>query len=270
MDTIQITITAGEREQEVLISQLDELGANGFEQTPEALIAYFSANRFNSYDVEAALKGFPHETGTIPEQNWNAVWESNFQPVVVDDFCAVRADFHTPITGVQYEMIITPKMSFGTGHHATTYMMMEQMRHLHFSNSKVLDFGTGTGILAILAEKLGAAAIEGIDVDAWSIENANENIQRNNCSRITLELGAQLPAGPFDIILANINRNVLLDYMHQLKKALVPGGKILLSGLLREDEAVINGACEKEGLVYIRGTEQNNWVSLLYERKSDN
>ncbi|HEY6957173.1 MAG TPA: 50S ribosomal protein L11 methyltransferase, partial [Flavisolibacter sp.] len=159
MNSIQVSIAANEQQQEILISQLSDLGAEGFEQTDDYLLAYFNEYTFKSYEVNQLLKDHSFTLNTIKEQNWNEVWESNFQPVVVDSFCAIRAEFHDAINSVKHEIIITPKMSFGTGHHATTYMMIEQMRDFDFKNKSVFDFGTGTGILAILAEKLGAASI---------------------------------------------------------------------------------------------------------------
>jgi len=184
--------------------------------------------------------------------------------VVVENFCAVRAHFHEPITNVEHEIIITPKMSFGTGHHATTYMMMQQMQHIDFKNKAVFDFGTGTGILAILAEKRGAENIAAIDMDDWSIENAKENFQRNHCSRISVSLSSILPEDKFDVILANINRNVLLNYMEGLVKKAKPGGVVLMSGLLAADEDEITNAAEKQGLQFKKKEEKNGWISLLF------
>ncbi len=265
MNSIQISIIATEQEQEILISQLEELYANGFEQTQDALIAYFPENNFESYAVNGILKNYQYSISTVEEQNWNAVWESNFEPVVVEDFCAIRAEFHEPITNVSYEIVITPKMSFGTGHHATTYMMIQQMKDMDFTGKHVFDFGTGTGILAILAEKLGSEKIQAIDVDDWSIENARENINRNGCSKINVELSSQLPAQQFDIILANINRNVILQYMPGLKEILNnEQGKLLLSGLLVSDKEDIMKACMNQGLKLIKELERNNWISLLF------
>lgn len=265
MNSIQISIIATEQEQEILISQLEELYANGFEQTQDALIAYFPENNFESYAVNGILKNYQYSITTVEEQNWNAVWESNFEPVVVEDFCAIRAEFHEPITNVSYEIVITPKMSFGTGHHATTYMMMQQMKDMDFTGKHVFDFGTGTGILAILAEKLGSEKIQAIDVDDWSIENAWENINRNGCSKINVELSSQLPAQQFDIILANINRNVILQYLPGLKEILNnEQGELLLSGLLVSDKEDIMKACMNQGLKLIKELERNNWISLLF------
>jgi ribosomal protein L11 methyltransferase len=170
MKHIQLSIEVPEPEQEILIAQLISLNASGFEQTDTHLLAYFEEEAFPSYDVHELLKKFPYHITTVGEQNWNAAWEKSFEPVVVENFCAVRAHFHQPIQGVAHEIVITPKMSFGTGHHATTYMMLEQMQQLDFSGKTVLDFGTGTGILAILAEKRGAEHITAMDNDAWSYE----------------------------------------------------------------------------------------------------
>lgn len=265
MNHFQLTILATPDQQDILISQLSDLDATGFEQTDTHLIAYFPEDNFQSYDVTELLKDFSYHTTAIQETNWNEEWEKNFQPVTIGDFCAVRADFHAPIPRVKHEIIITPKMSFGTGHHATTHMMIEQMEAIDFTSKTVFDFGTGTGVLAILAEKLGAASVVAIDVDEWSIENAGENCIRNNCSNIHLQLSTTIPADKqFDVVLANINRNVILQYIYELKKNLVPGGFILFSGLLSTDEDVIADAATLHEFQLLRKLERNNWISLLY------
>ncbi|MBO9683628.1 MAG: 50S ribosomal protein L11 methyltransferase [Flavisolibacter sp.] len=263
MSSIQLSIEANEEQQEILISQLSDLGADGFEQTGNYLIAYFNENMFKSYEVNELLKDYSFTTNTIEEKNWNEVWESNFEPVVVNNFCAIRAEFHQPITTVEHEIIITPKMSFGTGHHATTYMMIEQMQHIDFKDKMVFDFGTGTGILSILAEKSGASNIAAIDVDDWSIANAKENIERNNCSKISVNLSSQIPKQKFDIVLANINRNVILSYLPELNACLKENSYLLLSGLLTSDEKDIMEACSSHNLRLLKHTERNNWISLL-------
>ena len=264
MNSIQLSIEANEDKQEILISQLIELGATGFEQTDTTLLAYFNENNFLGEAVNEVVKNYTIIVATIEERNWNEIWESNFQPVVVADFCAIRAEFHEPIINVEHEIIITPKMSFGTGHHATTFMMIEQMRNLDFINKVVFDFGTGTGILAILAEKLGAGRIKAIDVDEWSVINAEENIQRNGCNRITLEQTTQLPTEMFDIILANINKNVIIEYLPILLPIVKPEGQILFSGLLKDDEADITEASINLGLKCIAKKQKENWISLLF------
>jgi ribosomal protein L11 methyltransferase len=263
MNTIKISITAGEEVQDILISSLSELGATGFEQQDNILLAYFPELDFNSYEVNKILKPYPHSLETIEEQNWNHVWESNFQPVVVDDFCAIRADFHEPILNVEHEIIITPKMSFGTGHHATTYMMVSQMRNMDLTGKSVFDFGTGTGILAILAEKLGAMEIFAIDVDDWSITNTLENMERNGCEKIKVMLTSILPERKFDVVLANINRHVIEQYLPSLKIILAEDGKILFSGLLVEDATFIIEKCGADFKLEKR-EEKNNWLSLLF------
>jgi ribosomal protein L11 methyltransferase len=264
MNTVQVTIKATEQQQELLISQLEDLNATGFEQTDDHLIAYFPELHFNSYEISRLLAGREFHTTFLAEQNWNQVWESNFQEVVVGTFCGIRADFHPPIDGVAYEILITPKMSFGTGHHATTYMMIDQMQHLECKGRAVLDFGTGTGILAILAKKMGAATVVAIDVDEWSIKNALENSRQNNCPDISFHLTSDIPLGKFDILLANINRNVILEYLHDLTHAVVPSGSLLFSGLLQVDQADIMAACNREGLELVKQIEKNNWISLLF------
>src|SRR5882757_8665315 len=196
-----------------LIAQLSIRGFEGFEEERNALKAFIRRQDLD----ETELRSFCNEQGLrftqseIENKNWNAEWEANFQPVVIDDFCAVRAGFHPAVPGIQYDIIITPKMSFGTGHHATTWMMVKAMAGIDFNHRPVFDFGTGTGVLAILAEKLGAKEIVAIDNDDNSIENAAENLAANGCRRCHLFKSADLNGiGHFDIILANINRNTIL------------------------------------------------------------
>ena len=174
---------------DLLIAQLSEIGFNGFEEEENNLKAFVPIYDFVEAAVNeiAASHHLSFYKSTIEETNWNAVWESNFQPVIVDNFVGIRADFHEPIMGVEHEIVITPKMSFGTGHHATTFMMIQQMREIDFTGKSVFDFGTGTGILAILAEKLGADKVFAVDYDEWSIENAKENLEKNNCFKCVLK-----------------------------------------------------------------------------------
>lgn len=264
MRHIQFDIIANPFQQEELIALLDEYNPSGFEQTDEMLKAYFEEAGFKQDEILQIIKGYDFTINHVEEQNWNQVWEQNFQPVVVENFCAVRAHFHEPIKNVAHEIIITPKMSFGTGHHATTYMMMQQMQEMNFDGKTVFDFGTGTGILAILAEKLGAAKIAAIDVDDWSIENAKENFERNGCSHITVSLSSTLPSDEYDVVLANINRNVILAYIEPLAKLIKRGGQVLFSGLLVADEEAIRAAAEQQNLQFIRRAERLGWISLLF------
>jgi ribosomal protein L11 methyltransferase len=250
---------------EILIAELAESGYEGFEEEEGSLKAFIPENIFDEQLLNniASAGNISYAKKLIKEANWNKVWESNFQPVFVDDFVAIRADFHEPISSTQFEIVITPKMSFGTGHHATTYMMIQQMRSIDFQNKSVFDFGTGTGVLAILAEKLGAKKLTAADNDEWSITNAAENIKRNSCSNIDLLLSSEVPADrQFDIILTNINKNVILANIRTLKQQLKKDGSLLLSGLLNEDESDILSATDKSGLKLISKMEQNSWISL--------
>lgn len=252
---------------DILIAQLSEIGFDGFQEEEQHLKAFIPASDLDEVAVNEIVNrlNIPFIKSTIEETNWNAVWESNFQPVVVDDFVAIRANFHAAATGVEHEIVITPKMSFGTGHHATTFMMIQQMREIDFNNKTVFDFGTGTGVLAILAEKLGAATIYAVDNDEWSILNTKENIERNNAEKIRLEKIDVVTGGePFDIILANINRNVILDNFSALKNKLPKNGTLLLSGLLEEDESIIMEAATSLALTLQKKILFNNWISLRF------
>lgn len=259
--------TISAEQSDLLIAQLSEIGFDGFEEEENKLKAFIPADDFIGTAVKeiAASQNLSFTQTTIEETNWNAVWESNFQPVIVDDFVGIRADFHEPITGVEHEIVITPKMSFGTGHHATTFMMIQQMREIDFTGKIVFDFGTGTGILAVLAEKLGASKIFAVDYDEWSIENAEENLKRNNCSKFELQK-ADTATGKaqYDVILANINKNVILDNFSVLVKQLTPTGVLLLSGLLQTDETDISAAASKFSLKLEKITSRNNWISLRF------
>jgi ribosomal protein L11 methyltransferase len=250
---------------DLLIALLNEIGFDGFEEDDNNLKAYIPNNKFDKLILQKTIGPFQisFSEKTIEETNWNTVWESSFEPVVVDNFVAVRAHFHEPMKEAKYEIVITPKMSFGTGHHATTYMMLEQMGKADFKDKSVLDFGTGTGVLAILAEKMGAKKIVAVDNDEWSIENASENITQNNCVAVEIKPGANADTGTmFDIILANINKNVILENLALLAKQLLPGGILLLSGLLVTDEEEILSECNKKGLIFDAKSERHNWLFI--------
>ena len=263
---IQITFPDLVAEQkEILIAQLADAGYEGFEETANGLEAFINKKDFSkSLLNEITFKYQIHYSEKIIENiNWNQVWESNFQPVTVNDFVSIRADFHEPVKNVIHEIIITPKMSFGTGHHATTYMMIEQMQKLDFANKTVFDFGTGTGVLAILAEKLGAKKITAVDNDDWSIENAIENIARNNCKKIAIKKAFDaVDENKSDIILANINRNVILENFQSLSHQLNHPGILLISGILEEDVDEILKAASVQRVKLDKKLIRNNWVSL--------
>ena len=212
-----------------------------------------------------------------PSQNWNEIWESNFEPVVVEDWVGVRADFHAPIANVQHELVINPKMAFGTGHHETTWMCLHTMRGLDFKGKKVLDYGCGSGILSILASKMGASEIEAVDIEEESYLNTAENAKRNGVSNITA-LHGQLDAvksTDFDIVLANINRNVILDSLFELSQMVKPGGWLIASGFLKEDEMVVVDVAWRVAFILTainektRETEAGKmtWLCLLFEKR---
>lgn len=251
---------------DIIIAKL-QITAEGFEETDNGLKVIFLKENYNQDEITelASTYQLPYETEEIAPQNWNAVWESNFSPVIVDDFVGIRASFHEPLQQVQHEIVITPKMSFGTGHHATTYLMMQQMRKISFYEKSVFDFGTGTGVLAILAHRLGAKSIYANDIDEWSILNAQENFDRNKAAGIHLvQTDSAIMGKSFDIILANINRNVLLENMEDLSLQLNPGGQLLLSGILEEDLAVIKEAAESHQLSHIEKNGSHNWLCLNF------
>jgi ribosomal protein L11 methyltransferase len=223
---------------EILIAKLTEMGWAGMEEIENGLIAYADETLVDMEELLAFTNtlGINFKKSNIEERNWNALWESNFDPVIIPDKIHVRAHFHPQLGGFEHEILITPKMSFGTGHHATTRMMMKAMLDIDFNNKSVIDFGTGTGILAILAEKLKAKNIEAIDNDSWSFTNVQENIAANACKNISIQLGTNLDSlGKADILLANINKSVLLDHALAIRNHLNDNGKLLLSGLLKAD-----------------------------------
>ncbi|HTN17551.1 MAG TPA: 50S ribosomal protein L11 methyltransferase [Chitinophagaceae bacterium] len=269
MHYLQLSIPVTDADtRDLLIASLSELGAEGFEEGDTALKAFVPESDYDetAFTEALAVFGLVAEKETIAPRNWNAEWESDFEPVIIGDFCTIRAHFHQMPVSTQYDIVITPKMSFGTGHHATTHLMVEQMACLDLQGKKVLDFGTGTGILAILAEKLGAAEVIAIDNDEWSFDNAQENVQLNDCSRTKVSMDdIEVFSGreTFSIILANINRHILLRYMKVMYELLNAGATLLMSGLLTEDEAIVSAAAAAEGFTIQSVNTRNNWITIL-------
>lgn len=266
-DYNELTITADETTREILIAELAAIGYDGFEETGDELKAYIPAADYSQPDLNIIFNKYhvKYSKSDISKQNWNQVWESNFEPVQVDDFVGIRAGFHPSFKNVAHEIVITPKMSFGTGHHATTYMVMKLMEEIDFKGKTVFDFGTGTGILAILAEKLGAKQVIGVDNDDWCIENASENISINQCKNIDIHKVDRMNDDVrYDIILANINRHIILDNLVALKQSIAENGQLILSGLLKSDEHEILEACVALELRHKKTLERNGWIALWF------
>jgi ribosomal protein L11 methyltransferase len=271
MQYVKVSFVITTQEQsDMLVALLANAGYDGFEESEGELLAYIESPKFHADELKsvAEAQGAGYSTELIPAQNWNSLWESNFPPVMVADFCTIRAHFHDIQVTTPYEILITPKMSFGTGHHATTQLMMLLMKDVGMKGKRVLDFGTGTGVLAILAEMLGAAHVLAIDNDDWCVENAIENAERNNCKNIRVRKGSpdEADGGKYGVILANINRHILLEYMPLLYDKLDGGGTLLMSGLLSEDRAIIISAAVDEGFIFQKELEQGNWIALSFGR----
>jgi ribosomal protein L11 methyltransferase len=270
---LQITIdTKDDEESDILVARLSQSGFEGFEEEPNKLHAFIPESLFDVSKVEkiiAEIKGMadPYhiffKTEIIEPRNWNAEWEKDFEPVIVENFCAIRAEFHQPFPDLPYDLIITPKMSFGTGHHPTTFMMVAAMKDLDLLNHSVLDFGTGTGVLAILACKMGATSVLATDSDERSIENAIENTALNDCGRILIEQRDSLSGtGKFDFILANINLLVILENMDILRQHLNQSGVFIGSGVLESDEEKIMIKATTAGFTMERLMLKDNWMSF--------
>jgi ribosomal protein L11 methyltransferase len=256
---------------EILIAELGFSGFESFVETPEGVIAYiqevdhFDAILDDIQILNSKKFNISFEFEPIAQTNWNAEWEKNFNPIIVEDRCAIRAPFHEAFN-VEYDIVIEPKMSFGTGHHETTYMMIQHILATDFTNKSVLDMGCGTGLLAILAEKKGATAIEAIDIDNWCYLNSLENVTRNGCKHITvLEGDASLLSGKqYDIIIANINRNILLTDLSTYVSCLNEKGSLFLSGFYDSDCELIETTCNQLNLKLENTLMRNHWVALKF------
>jgi ribosomal protein L11 methyltransferase len=267
------TITTEDYQQDLLINALGEIGFDTFEELDFGFKAYIPADDFNQPLLDETLTAyqdmftFSYDITLIPQKNWNEVWESNFEPIEIGNQIFVRATFHQPRPEFKYEIVIDPKMAFGTGHHQTTSMMLQLMLENDFEGKKVLDMGCGTGILAIMAAKLGAAEIVAIDYDPVCYESTIENANLNNTGNITALCGSKevIPAVTFDTILANINRNILIDQMERYSEVLKPGGEIYFSGFYETpDLEIITDEARKYGLKYISHKKDKDWVAAKF------
>ncbi len=271
---IDLKIKPVEPGRDILLAMLDALGYDSFEETPQGLKAYVETADFSPEELES-LPLFNSEefelsysTEKLETINWNEEWERNYEPVRLGNKLLIRAPFHPPQGEFEHEILIEPKMSFGTGHHFTTRLMAQAMFSLDFQGKKVLDMGTGTGILAILAQQLGAEDIEAIDNFEWAVENTAENAERNQAHKVKAELGdaTVLPGRKYQILLANINRNVLLEDMKTYVDTLEKGGDLLLSGFFEHDFALIDAEAQKQGLRFVNKIEEERWQCCHYRK----
>ena len=256
---------------DILIAELGEKGFESFVEQGDGLLAYILKSEWQEGALEdlyvLQLPDFKISwtSKEIEQQNWNAEWERNFHPIKVGDKCMVRAPFHEK-ENVEYDIVIEPKMSFGTGHHETTYMMLQHILDTDFQGKSVLDMGCGTGVLAILAKMKGADEVDAIDIDEWCYLNSLENVERNHCADIQVFQGdsGMLEGRTYDIILANINRNILLEDIPVYAKCLQKGGALFLSGFYLEDLDIISSKCAAHGLEFEKNLEKNRWISAKY------
>ncbi len=276
MAHIELTFKISNIEEgEMLVALLSELQFDGFQEDDGYLKAYIKEINFqySEFNNLVEYKGIKYSKSIIKDENWNADWESSFEPVSVFHptneslFAFVRADFHSSNPNAAYDLLITPKMSFGTGHHATTLQMMQQMSGIEFTNKSVIDFGTGTGLLSILAEKMGASAILAIDNDDWSINNAKENIAANNCSKIEVLKAetCKYSTDKADILLANINLNVIIENLDNILSSCKHPVKMLFSGILTVDETKILPILAARGINILNVASNNNWLVIIGE-----
>ena len=273
--TIQVSITASAEICEILMAELAEIGFDIFEDSPNGLHAFCIENLFDQEQMQSIfdryqLLGPIHFTQqTIEKQNWNEVWETNYDPICIGDKVIIRASFHEPQPGFEMDLVINPKMSFGTGHHETTSLMVENLFAIDLHNKSVLDAGTGTGILAFVAKKRGAKKVRGFDIDEWSVENSIENAGLNHCEDIIFVKGTirEEDSTVYDVLIANINRNILLDEMEEYSKRLASGGYLLLSGFYTQDIPSIEKKAAQFGIQKVNSLEKNNWVSLLMKKQ---
>lgn len=263
---------------EILIAELGNVGFESFTENEEGVIAYIQKTDWQKdllNDVQLLQSEeieISYEIEEIEQVNWNSEWEKNFEPIQVDDLVSIRAPFHPdPLQmniGIKYDIVIEPKMSFGTGHHETTHLMIQQLIDLDLKDKTVLDMGCGTGILAIFAEMKGAGKLDAIDIDPWCYENSKENIQRNNCKHISVFEGdaSLLNKKKYDVIIANINRNILLQDLSVYSKCLNEKGVLLLSGFYSEDIPIIDKEAVRNKLKCTKKLERNNWIGLKFVR----
>lgn len=278
MDYIELLVRCDGSFCEILQAELAELGFEAFAEEERGFAAYVAIKDYNKAATDHLLKQYmmdaalEWEVKELEKVNWNEEWEKNYEAIQIGNECLVRANFHPPRPDIPYEIVITPKMSFGTGHHDTTRLMLQQQLQLDHQGLRVLDVGCGTGILAIMAHKRGAAEIWACDIDEWSVENSQENCFLNKCPEIQVRLGTLAASGiggQFDIVLANINKNVLIDEMDLYAEYVLPNGHLLLSGFYEQDiDDLLQAASEHGFEETARFTAEKGWASLQLVKRA--
>ena len=286
MNHTELTLTVAPDYADILTAELAELGYESFVETDEGLNAYITEADFDDAAVQEIVARYAPQTAiaytatSLEKRNWNAEWERDYAPIEVADSVRVRASFHEKDERFQYDIVINPKMSFGTGHHETTAMMLEHQLRFDVAGKTVLDVGCGTGILAILSAKMGAKSVLAFDIDEWAVENSRENGELNNCPQLTVFQGTIADINPsdnildwtpslFDVVLANINRNVLLAEIPVYTDLIKTGGYLLVSGFYEQDATDIERRAVGCGLTPVSGMTTNQWTSLVYQKPAD-
>lgn len=279
MDYIELTLSLNNSrgfENDIVSATLAEIGYESFVYTNDGMKAYCAASLFDEKELRSWKQTLPCDIGVeytfelIKDKNWNEEWEKHyFSPIVIGNDCVIHSSFHTDVPKAKYDILIDPKMSFGTGHHETTSLIIGELIKMDVADKSLLDMGCGTGVLAILAAMKGANPITAIDIDEWAYENSVENIRLNGYPDIEVaQGGAELLAGrKFDIVLANINRNILLNDMKHYAACLASGELLLMSGFYKTDMPAIEAEATENGLAFVKFEEKNNWVTTVYEKR---
>lgn len=274
MDSIEIKITCENKFVDFITAEMVDLGFASFMETEAGFNAYIDANLFDDHALQKLkahlhdIAPFQYEVEIIPEVNWNESWEKNYEPIIVEDQILIKAPFHKIEKKYPYELLITPKMSFGTGHHETTYLMLQHQLNIDFNGKSVLDAGCGTGVLGIFAGIRGASTIVGCDVDSWAIENSEENFRQNHVEPTSLKKGSvsEIPERQqYDIILANISRNIILRELPLYRKLLKDGGYLVISGFPEHDLEIVQNTARQNHLELVQYLTRNHWIAIILQ-----